>query len=735
VDEASTLPYFLELLSVKDSGIDKISISAEAKKGRIIEALKEIVLKGSEIRPLILAYEDLHWMDKSSEEALKYGLESIPGARVLMIFTYRPEFVHTWGGKSFHSQITLNRLSNRESLIMISHILGTEDINSDLGELILEKTEGVPFFIEEFIESLKDLKIIERDDNKCYLAKDTQDVIIPSTIHDVIMARVDKLPEAAKAVLQTSSVVGREFSHDLIMRVTGLPEQKLLSQLSVLKDSELLYERGIYPQSSYIFKHALTQEVTYDSLLLKIRREVHEKIGRAIEKIYSERLEEFYEMLAYHYSRSENSEKAYQYLNLSGEKAIRNYSNWDAFRYYKEAIKVLSQLGEIEESKGEQIRIHLQISIPIARLGYPEDSLEILQEGERLAKDLGETKSLATFYSRLCHYYTIKGGDPVLGIEYGEKCFEEAERIQDIELMAPIACDLCPAYMVSGQFLKVIDMAPNVLALLEKTRRESDFFSTRYNVYSVLNTYCGMAFAVLGDPEEGKTLCEKGLPYSLEVNDLYGLGVLICFQSFISYFTGDGKRTIEQAQESIKYLQKGQGFLMLGLSWSFLGAGYLLLGEYETALKHIKNGLKIQKEQGVPFYVSMSYWLLSEVHFASNDLKKAQSCIEQALRLSQKCGEKFIEGISWAFLGKILGKRDIKQGFKAEEYILKGIKILEDLKVKTFYSQGYLFLGEFYVDTDQREKALENLNKAEEMFQKMEMDYWLAQNQEVLQRI
>jgi class 3 adenylate cyclase len=156
-DEASTLPYLLDLLAVKDSGIDKIPMSPEAKKDRIMEAFKQIALKGSEIRPLILAYEDLHWIDKSSEELLKYVLESIPGARVLMIFTYRPEFVHTWGAKSYHSQVNLNRLSNRESLAMISHILGTEAFAPDLGELVLEKTEGIPFFLEEFMRSLRDL--------------------------------------------------------------------------------------------------------------------------------------------------------------------------------------------------------------------------------------------------------------------------------------------------------------------------------------------------------------------------------------------------------------------------------------------------------------------------------------------------------------------------------------------------------------------------------------------------
>src|SRR5512139_1875347 len=195
VDEASTLPYLLELLSVKDSGIDKISMSPEAKKDRMIEAIKRIVIKGSEIRPLIIAFEDLHWIDKSSEDVVRSHLESIPGSRVLLIFTYRPEFVHTWGGRSYHNQLTLHRLSNKESLEMVTHILGTREIEKTLEEFILERTEGVPFFIEEFIKSLRDLKIIERRDDAYRLAKDIQQLTIPSTIQDVIMARVDSLPE------------------------------------------------------------------------------------------------------------------------------------------------------------------------------------------------------------------------------------------------------------------------------------------------------------------------------------------------------------------------------------------------------------------------------------------------------------------------------------------------------------------------------------------------------------
>ncbi len=243
------LPYLLELLSVKDSGIEKILISPDARKNRIVEAFKWLLLTLAGERPLVVVFEDLHWIDKSSEETLRAFLEVIPGARILVIVTYRPEFIPAWGAKSYHSQITLNRLSNRESLDMVGHLLGSRSLSPDLEELILQKTEGVPLYIEEFIRSFKDLKIMVQKNQSYQLARGPEAVEVPSTLQDVIMARVDSLPEGPRELLQTASVIDREFRHELIKRAADLPEQELLSRLSALKNSELLYERDIYPHS------------------------------------------------------------------------------------------------------------------------------------------------------------------------------------------------------------------------------------------------------------------------------------------------------------------------------------------------------------------------------------------------------------------------------------------------------------------------------------------------------
>ena len=329
-DEAITLPYLLELLSVKDNGNKIVQMSPGGKKDKILEALKRIVIMGSEIRPLIMVIEDLHWADRSTEDALKDLLESVSGSRVLLILTYRPEFVHVWGSKSYHNQIKLNRLSNRESLSMVTHILETVAIDKRVEELIIKKTEGVPLFVEEFVSSLKELKIIEKQENKYILSKDINKMAIPSTINDVVMARIDTLPEGAKEVLKVGSVIEREFDYGLVKETTGLPEKELLTNLSVLKDAEILYERGIYPFSTYVFKHALTREVVYDSILDKHKRMLHKRIGEVIETNFKEKINTRYAILAEHFIQGHAYEKGAQYYRLAGRKAIKSASLNDA---------------------------------------------------------------------------------------------------------------------------------------------------------------------------------------------------------------------------------------------------------------------------------------------------------------------------------------------------------------------------------------------------------------------
>ena len=367
-------------------------------------------------------------------------------------------------------------------------------------------------------------------------------------------------------------------------------------------------------------------------------------------------------------------------------------------------------------------------------LGYPENYLPILQEGEMLSKELGDNRGLAILYARIGSYYAYIG-EPLIGIKYAENAFEEGQKIQDIELMAPVAFELCAPYMGAGEFLKTVDVAISVLNLIEKSKRESDFFGKDMNVYSALCARCGGSMAYLGNFQEAEIILEKGLLNATKIGDTRALAAVELYFGHIFLFKGVWELAKEHYQNCIKYSEEMKWPMLLGLSWSGLGHVYSFLGDPETAINNIENGLKIQSDAGIEWWLSLHYGFLSLAHYDLGDQKGALCFIEKALELSLKNNEKMMEGLSWIWIGKISGRAGSLKKDEAEEYILKGIKILDKLKLKALYSQGYLFLGELYVNSGQREKALENLEKVEEMFQEMGMDYWLARTQEVLKAL
>jgi class 3 adenylate cyclase/tetratricopeptide (TPR) repeat protein len=704
-DEASNLPYLLELLAVKDSGIDKILMSPEAKKDRVTEALGRITLKGSEIRPLIMAFEDLHWIDKSSEDHLKDLLESIPGARVLLIFTYRPAFVHTWGAKSYHSQVMLNRLSNRESLIMVSHLLGMEELDRDLEEFILEKTEGVPFFIEELLKSLRDLKIIEKKDNRYRITQDIRDLTIPATIQDVIMARVDSLPEGTKVILQTASAVGREFSYDLIMRVTGLKEQELLSHLSVLKDSELLYERGIYPQSTYIFKHALTQEVAYNSLLLKRRKDIHEEIGRAIEALYSDRLEEHYELLAYHYARSANTDKAVEYLDLANRKAIKVHAIEEAKAYFDEAIELLDTLAETEENRQRRISLLVNQEFVVELLFKFQEYYDLLISYEPMARGLGNPKLLGAFCGRLGHCH-FAFGHYDQAIRTLTKAAELCEAAGNAEDAGHAYAYLILSHSDMGDYERVLALKENLLRTMEQS------FNLRWYVRGL--SAAQRAYSYLGRWEEAVEAGQKALSVAQEFSDNSMISIAASHLSLGYSWKGDLGRAVEYGELAVQKAptpgDKARSQRSLG--WALCRAGELNRGiELLTAaiLPIFRDGAFMAFETPLRCYLGEGYWLAGEE-------EKARQTLEEGLEMAERCGARYYAGFAQRLLSEIALKTNPTQ---AAYHFEKSIAIFREIKAENELAHAYAGYGRYHKQKGGIAQAREYLTKALQIFERL----------------
>ena len=484
------IPPFQELLSLKVEDEAYGKLEPKQKREKTFEALRDLLIRGTRDRPLVLAVEDLQWIDKTTEEFLTYMIGWLPRTRILLLLLYRPEYVHQWGSKSYYSMIGVGQLSTGTSAELVGAILEGGEVVPELKELILNRAAGNPLFMEELTQSLLQNGSIRRTGDRFVLTRDIAGTQVPDTVQGIIAARMDRLEESLKRIMQVAAVIGREFAFRILETITEMKEN-LKSGLVNLQGLEFIYEKSLFPDLEYIFRHALVQEVAYNSLLIQRRKEIHEKIGRAIEQLYPERLEEFCEMLAYHYSKSGDPAKAYEYLKKSAEKAVRNDAVVEAVRFYREAMEVLGQLPPTEENQREQIELVLSMQIPWRRVGYSEDYLPLLQKAEALAEALGDDKKSVQIRSVLGSYFIVRGGDPQLGWKYLERCVEDSEIIQDADLMIPIGVDLCIPCAVSGDHQRINQMAPTIIRLIEDSGTQAEFYGKPSNPYAHVLSYLG----------------------------------------------------------------------------------------------------------------------------------------------------------------------------------------------------------------------------------------------------
>ncbi len=716
VDEASTLPYLLELLSVKKSGVDPIALSPEARKDRILGALNRMSLKGSQIRPLVMAIEDLHWIDKSSEDVLKDLLDSITGARVFLIFTYRPEYVHTWGAKSYHSQVNLNRLSNRESLSMMSHLLSSEAIDRDLENLILEKTEGVPFYVEEFIRTLKDLKIIERRDGQYGIVKDIQKITIPSTIQDVIMARVDALPEGAKAVIQTGSVIEREFGYELIKRVTGLSEQELWSRLSILKDSELLFERGIYPDTIYIFKHALTREVVYDSILTRRREELHEHIGNAIEEIYKENIYDYYGVLAEHYIYSKNYEKGADYSKLAEKKAEKAVSLNDAAVYAKKRISCLEKLPADDDVEKKIIDARAVLGLYYTQLILPVEAKAVVDPIVELAIKRNYKRRVSQINIILGFYYHCVDEDYLKAQEYFEKAINIGEELNDLLTLVLANLFMGACLSENGEFEKPIPY-------YEKALRINVMANTQWGIAAVKAHIVIWVYGRLGNVELGYQTSQEALKISDKSGDIYSKGHANFALGVSYYLKGCLKEAEEHLLKSADLLQKINQLVFAAIDIGYLSAVYLDMGEYETSQKFSERAISSYQHSSMGS--SFIIWNKISIALAKIMNNEKDINLNEIFKWREDIKNKWAEGLVLNRIGTILLNIDDQHISEAENWIKRSIETNQKYGAMWNLAQDYAL----YADLNKRKgdlpQAREKLIKSVEIFKECGADGWV----------
>ncbi len=696
MDPEEAAPYFLHLLGVKERTEGLAMLSPEAIQSRTFEILRQTSLKSSRRRPLILAVEDVHWIDSASDAYLAGLVESLPGAAILLVATYRSEHRPPWLEKSYATHIALPPLSSEDSLSVVHSVPRAEQIPDPLMRRILTKAEGNPFFLEELVRS-----VVERGDVGPALT-------VPDTVQEVLQARIDRLPEEPRRLLQTAGVLGREVSAGLLGAVWDGPSPlpPLLRELTRL---EFLYEQGGGEESVYVFKHAMTREVARESVPAPRRLALHAAAGRALETLYAGRLEEVCDRLAYHYSKAKQADKAVEYLTRLAERAARTYAHAEAVTALDEALAHVERLPA-EERDHRRFDLVLRQVHSLSILGRFRDALDLLLGEEARLERLRAPALAAPYYFWRGHTYGYLGdeeraaqdarraldeaarcgddattgkayfllaqesswsGLPRQGLEHGQRAVEFLERAGERWWLGLAHWIVGIHHIMLGSFDRALEAEARARATGEAIG------DPRLQSYATWST--GWIHALTGDADAAIAECQRGLEYSPDpVNSAVVRGHL----GYAYLEKGDVARAVSLLEQSIA--QIGQfGFRRLeGRFLTFLGEACLLGGQFEKARDLVGRGLQITREARYWYGLGWAQLALGRVDLARGALAEATTSLHEALGTFERIEARFMAARTWLALAELAGAQADRQA--AARALTEAYQAFEALGVRRY---------------------------------------------------
>ncbi len=515
-DVSEVAPLFAELLSIPTEGrLPPIDLSPQKEREKLLQALLAQV-EGLARQPLLIVFEDLHWIDPTSLELLNLLVDRVPKLPVMLVFTFRPEFVAPWIDRQHVTLISLDRLPPKRRAEMIEDLTREKALPRAMVDEIIDRTDGIPLFIEELTKVL-----VERGDS------DASTHEIPATLHDMLMARLDRL-EGAKEIAQIASVIGNEFSWRLLREVAPIEEQRLHSELRKLADSELLFEQGVPPAASYQFKHALIQDAAYQSLLKSKRQQIHRQIAQALKERFSEVVEAQPELLAHHYTAAELKDAAIPYWKLAGEKSMRRSANLEAITHFGKAQELLKALPETPERFQQELALHLAQGTPlIATRGFASpDVAKVYGRARELCQMAGETLPLFPIYWALWSFYTARA-EHKTARELAEQCLRMADGADNSELRVLGHHALGVTMLALGQFATALQHLEEVIAIYDPTRHASMAFVYGQDSGVVCRSHAAWALWFLGYPDQARKKNEEAVALARQLSHPYSLVIAL----------------------------------------------------------------------------------------------------------------------------------------------------------------------------------------------------------------
>jgi len=668
IDPDQDSAVLLHVLGVKDTPTVLAFANPEAVKTKTFEIFRQVSIKLSVERPLVLVLEDLHWIDKISEEFLAFlaeniGAENIGEARVLMLATYRSGYRPPWIDKSYAVQLPVRPLSRDDSYNVVRSVLNVERMIELATEEIVAKADGNPLFLEQLTLHAGE-------------ARDLRSVLmVPDTIHDVVMARIDRLPEQLKQLLQIAAVIGREFSLRLLSAVWRGAEriEDLLRELTRL---EFLYERFVGDGTVYVFRHALTQETAYGSLLERHRRAHHGTVGNALEELYHDRRDEVAELLALHFGRSKEAEKAADYAILAAQKSQRRWANTEALAYFSDALRLLDGLPDTEPNRLRRVDAVLNQAEVKYALGRYSEHIRALEEIRSVVDETADPPRRAAWHYWSGFLHATSGGRPDVAIEHCRQAAEIASAFSLDEINAISQSCLAQVYMIAGRLQEGLEAGERALAIFEARGNRWWAGRTLWHLTSIAN--------YLGDWAASLNYCQRGIEHGVVLQDLR-LKVVGWTRLGLAHIQqGEVERGLECCNEALALAP-----LPRDAAWArvILGYGKIKAGRLDEGIAELSEGLAWFESSHMRWTHTIGAVWLAEGYLRRGDRASARPLIERVLATSRATGYLHYEGRACWLMGEYLAA---DAPAAAEDHVETAMRIFESVGARNDLAKAML---------------------------------------------
>ena len=733
--DQALLPHLPALLALLDIPVEEPSwhtLEPLQRRQRTLDALKQLILHQARRQPVILAFEDVHWIDSETQAFLEMLSDALTSAPLLLILTYRPEYDHDWGRKSYYTQLRLNALSAEATEEFLRNLLGADLSLLPLRELLPK--HGNPLFLEESVRTLVETKALDGKRGAYRLVGPMPRLPIAPTVQAILAARIDRLPARGKWLLQAASVIGKDVPHTILEPIAGLEEAELRRGLADLREAEFLYETIDSPDVGYSFKHALTHDVSYGSLLGEQRRLVHRKVVDVIERAYGERLTEYVEQLAHHAVRGELWDKAVQFLRLAGAKAAARSALPEAQIWFEQALAVLESLPKSRSNLEQAFEVRVDLRPVLTLRREFRAALKRMREAEALAERLNDDSRRGRVYALMTNAHT-QLGERDHALVTGGRALKIAERLGDLRLRIIAATYLAQTQYYHGEYEHALELATGNLATLP-----ADWVYERFGLPTPASIYARWillpSLAQLGRFAETAKDEVEMIRLAESTQHAYTIGESYQAAGLVRLVRGDWAGARPLLEHSSAVLRTGD--MLVPLTPSLAGASWALaqLGEKDRALELVRETellLELHAARGLLVYCRWPARWLARACLRLGRFEDAQRLGNRAVEcLPPQTG---LAAHTFHLLGDIASHPD---GFDAESgdtYYAQALALAEPRGMRPLVARCHLGRGTLYRKVGRQEEARAALSRSVEMFREMEMTFWLSKAETELAEI